>query len=183
MNEQKFALFGAVGPLIVYFFIGVSIILSPWFNWGSNALSDLGHAVRSDVAPLYNFGLLLAGFFITIYSITTLKNHAKYTSYCLLTSALLLQLVACFDEVYGSLHFLVSVLLFVSFGFASIFYVVERKSILALVAFIVGLGSWTLYLMEIYRAGVAVPETISSVATVSWVMLSASKIYLGKSNR
>ena len=66
MNERKYALFGVVGPLVAYFFIVVSIGLSPWFSWSSNALSDLGHSVDSDVASLYNFGLLLAGFLMMI---------------------------------------------------------------------------------------------------------------------
>ncbi|MFQ6068589.1 MAG: DUF998 domain-containing protein [Candidatus Bathyarchaeia archaeon] len=181
MDEQKYALFGVVGPLVAYFFIGVSIILSPWFSWSSNALSDLGHANKSDVAPLYNFGLLLAGFLIIIYSITIFRKHAKYTSYCLLISALLLQLVAAFDEVYGFFHSLVSILLFVSFGIASIVYAVEGKSIIALIAFIIGFGSWILYLVEIYSMGIAVPETISSVAIVSWIILSAFRICFSKS--
>ena len=172
-----------VGPLVAYFFIGVSIVLSPWFSWWSNALSDLGHSVDSDVASLYNFGLLLAGFFIIVYSTTVLRDHARYTSYCLLVSALILQLVATFDEVYGSLHVIVSILFFVSLGLASIVYAVERKSVLALAAFVIGLGSWILYSAGMYSTGVAVPETISSVVTVSWVMLSAIKIYLGKSSR
>ena len=183
MNERKYAIFGVVGPLIAYLFIGVSIMLSPWFSWSDNALSDLGHAVKSNVAPLFNLGLLLAGFFIAIYSITVLRKHAKYTSYCMLTSALMLQLVAVFDEVYGFLHFLVSLLLFVSLGFASIIFTVERKSRLALAAFIIGLGSWILYSVGVYSAGIAVPETISSVAVVSWVLLSALRVCLGKSDR
>lgn len=183
MNERKYALFGVVGPLVAYFFIGVSIILSPWFSWWSNALSDLGHSIKSDVASLYNFGLLLAGFFVMIYSMTAFRDHAKYTSYCLLVSALILQLVATFDEVYGSIHVIVSILFFVSLGFASIVYALERKSVLALAAFVIGLGSWIFYSAGIYSAGVAVPETVSSVATVLWVMLSSIKIYFGKSNR
>lgn len=181
MNEQKYALFGVVGPLIAYFFISVSIMQSPWFSWQSNALSDLGHAVRSDVALVFNFSLLLTGFFIIIYSVTAFRNHAKYTSYCLLISALLLQLVATFNEVYGFFHFLVSVLLFVSLGFASIVYIVERKSILALAAFIIGAVSWLLYGVGIYLTGIAVPETVSSVATTSWIVYSALRIYLRKS--
>jgi hypothetical membrane protein len=57
------SLFGVVGPLIAYFSIGVSMVLSPWFSWESNALSDLGHAIKSEVASIFNFGLLLVGFF------------------------------------------------------------------------------------------------------------------------
>jgi hypothetical membrane protein len=173
MNGQRYALFGIAGPLVAYFFIAMSIMLSPWFGWETNALSDLGHATTSTVAPLYNLGLLISGFFIMIYATTIFKDYAKYTSYCLLLSAFPLQLVATFDEVYGILHFVVSVLLFVSFGFASAAYYVERKSVLALTAFIVGPVSWILYWAGNSSVGGAVPETISSLAMVSWVIPSA----------
>ena len=182
MREQNYALFGLVGPLIAIFFIVVSIVLSPWFSWWSNALSDLGHSVNSEVSPLFNFGLLLSGFFLIFYSITSFRNHAKYTSYLLVIVGLTLQLVAAFDEVYGSLHFQVSVLFFVALGFASISYVIEKRSVLAFASFVIGFASWILYGLEIYSAGIAVPETISSMASVTWVMLSALRIYFGKSD-
>jgi len=180
LNERNYALFGLVAPLIAIFFIVVSIVLSPWFSWWSNALSDLGHSVNSEVAPLFNFGLLLSGFLTILYSITSFRNHAKYTSYVLVIVGLSLQLVATFDEVYGSLHFQVSVLFFMALGFASISYIVEKRSVLAFAALIIGSVSWILYGLEIYSAGIAVPETISSIATVTWVMLSALRLYLDK---
>jgi len=181
LREQNYALFGILGPLIAIIFIATAIVLSPWFRWGSNALSDLGHSVNSDVAPLFNFGLLLSGFLIIFYSITSFRSHAKYTSYFLMFAGLALQLVATFDEVYGSLHFQVSVLFFVALGFASISYIIEKRSVLAVAALVIGLCSWILYGLEIYSAGIAVPETISSMATVTWVMLSALRIYFTKS--
>ena len=189
MSEQKYALFGLVGPLIAIFFIVVSIVLSPWFSWGSNALSDLGRSAdiemmpKSEVAPLFNFGLLLSGFLTIFYSITSFRNHAKYTSYFLVFAGLSLQLVATFDEVYGSLHFQVSVLFFVALGFASISYIIEKRSVLAVAALVIGLCSWILYGLEIYSAGIAVPETISSMAFVTWVMVSALRIYFDKLDR
>lgn len=189
MRERNYALFGLVAPLIAIFFIVVSIVLSPWFSWWSNALSDLGCsattevAPKSDVAPLFNFGLLLSGFFLIFYSITSFRNHAKYTSYVLVIVGLTLQLVATFDEVYGSLHFQVSVLFFVALGFASISYVIEKRSVIAFASLIIGLASWILYGLEIYSSGIAVPETISSMASVTWVMLSALRIHFGKSDR
>jgi len=181
LKERNYALFGLVAPLTAIIFIVVSIVLSPWFSWGSNALSDLGHSVDSEVSPLFNFGLLLSGFLTILYSITSFRNHAKYTSYFLVLTGLSLQLVATFDEVYGSLHFQVSVLFFVALCFASISYVVEKRSVLAVTALVIGLCSWILYGLEIYSAGIAVPETISSMATVTWVMLSALRIYFTKS--
>jgi len=96
-------------------------------------------------------------------------------------TGLSLQLVATFDEVYGSLHFQVSVLFFAALCFASISYVVEKRSVLAVTALVIGFSSWILYGLEIYSAGIAVPETISSMATVTWVMLSALRIYFTKS--
>lgn len=177
MNEKIYALFGVIGPLIPYLSIGVSIALSPWFSWEKNALSDLGHAVKSGVAPIFNFGLLIAGFFLTIYAVKALYKYARWTGYSLVISAFVLQLIAVFDEVYGLLHWLVSVLFFVLLGVTSLVYVVESKSYLALAAFTVGLISWAFYWAEIYNSGIAVPETISSVAVSLWIIPSALKIY------
>ena len=175
-KSNIYALFGVVGPLIAYISIIVSIAYSPWFSWKRSALSDLGHSVNSGVASIFNLGLLLAGFLIIVYALTVFRRHAKYTSICLIASGFMLQLVATFDEVYGFFHFAVSVLFFVLIGVTSIVYIIERKSYLASLMFIINLGSWILYGMRIYRAGVAVPETISSVAVVLWIVVSAVRI-------
>ncbi len=183
MKKRNYALLGLLAPLIAIFFIAVSIVSSPSFSWESNALSDLGHSVDSEAAPLFNFGLLLCGFLIILYSITSLGSYAKYTSYFLVITGLSLQLVATFDEVYGFLHFLVSVLFFISLGFASISYAVEKRSVLALAALVVGSFSWIFYGLEISSVGIVVPEMISSMATVTWVVLSALRIYFDKTRR
>ncbi len=179
MNKKICALFGVVSPPVAYASIGVSIALSPWFSWEKNALSDLGHAFKSGVAPIFNFGLLLTGFLVIIYAVTTLRGYARWTSYSLVISAFMLQLVAVFDEVYGFLHFVVSLLFFVSLGLATLVYAVERRSRLAAIGFIIGLFAWVFYWAEIYRAGVAVPEIISSVAVMPWIVSSALSIKLG----
>jgi len=178
MNRKIYALFGVISPLVAYAFIGVSIAFSPWFSWKRNALSDLGHSVKSGVAPIYNFGLLLTGFLAMIYAVTALRNYARWTSYSLLISAFMLQLVAAFDEVYGLLHSVVSILFFISLGSTTIVYAVERKSVLAVTSFIIGLFSWVFYWAGIYNAGVAVPEIISSLAVLPWIISSALKIYI-----
>jgi hypothetical membrane protein len=181
LKEHYFALCGFLGPLIAIVSIAVAIVLSPGFSWESNALSDLGHSVNSDVAPLFNSGLLLCGFFIIFYSITSFRLHAKYTSYFLLLTGLALQLVAAFDEVYGLVHFQVSVLFFASLGLASFSYSIEKRSVLAVTALFVGFVSWILYGLEVFGMGIAVPETISSMATATWVVISALRAYFAKS--
>ncbi|MEM2320573.1 MAG: DUF998 domain-containing protein [Candidatus Bathyarchaeia archaeon] len=173
---RLFIILGIAGPLVAYACIGLSILLSSSFSWRVNALSDLGHAQNSNVAPIFNLGLLLSGFLIALYSAKSLINYAKYTGISILLSALLLQAVATFDEIYGSIHFIVSLLFFVSAGISCLICSVERRSILAALAFLIGLLSWVLWWMGVYEAGVAVPEMISALAITSCIIHSAAKI-------
>jgi hypothetical membrane protein len=181
MEKRVYAIFGVVGPLLVYLSIAVSLLLSPWFNWGNNALSDLGHSVNSNVAPIFNLGLLLAGFFLMVYAATVFREHAKYSSACLLASTFLVQLLAAFNEVYGSLHYAVAVPHFVMLSLTSIVYTIEKKSMTALATFLVVLGGWALYTVNIFDISIAIPETISKIV-VLWIMVSAIKIYVSKPN-
>ena len=179
MKERVYALFGVLGPLTVYTAIAASLILSPWFNWQSNMLSDLGHAGTSDTAAIFNLGMLLAGFLMMVYSLTAFQKHAKYSSLCLLVSTFLVQLLAVFNEVYGSLHYFVAVPHFVMLSVTSIAYTVEKRSAVALATFIIAMLSWLLYALNIFSIGIAVPETVSKLV-LAWIMYSAIKIYLDK---
>jgi hypothetical membrane protein len=179
MEERVYALFGVFGPLLVYASIALSLVLSPWFNWESNALSDLGHAVTSDAAPIFNLGLLLAGFLMMVYALTVFQKHAKYSSFCLLVSTFLVQLLAAFNEVYGSLHYAAAVPHFVMLSLTSIVYTVEKRSAVALSIFIIVMFSWLVYGLNIFSIGIAVPETMSKLV-LAWIMYSAIKIYIDK---
>jgi hypothetical membrane protein len=179
MKERVYALFGVFGPLLVYVSIALSLALSPWFNWETNMLSDLGDAVTSNTAAIFNFGLLLAGFFMMVYALTVFKKHAKYSSFCLLVSTFFVQLLAAFNEAYGSLHYAVAVPHFLMLSLTSIVYTVEKRSAVALTTFGIAMFSWLLYTLNIFNIGIAVPETVSKLV-VAWIMYSAIKIYFGK---
>ena len=179
MKERAYALFGVAGPLLVYLSIIVSLVLSPWFNWETNALSDLGHSVNSDVAPIFNLGLFLASFLLMIYSLTAFKKHAKYSSICLLVSTFFVQLLAAFNETYGALHYTVAVPHFLMLSVTSIVYSYEKKSAFALATFLVVMISWLVYALNIFSIGIAVPETISKLVLL-WIMYSAVRIYFDK---
>ncbi len=179
MEERAYALFGILGPIVVYFSISASIVLSPWFGWQSNALSDLGHSIKSDVAPLFNFGLLFAGFLLMVYASTVFKKHAKYSSICLLISAFLIQLLATFNIVYGSLHYAVAIPHFIMLSITSIVYAIERRSITAFTTFLIVLVSWMLYSLGVLEIAIAVPEAISKIV-IAWIMISGIKIYISK---
>ena len=179
MEERVYALFGVFGPLLVYVSIALSVALSPWFNWETNILSDLGDAATSNSAAIFNFGLLLAGFFMMLYALTVFKKHAKYSSFCLLASTFFVQLLAAFNEAYGSLHYAVAVPHFVMLSLTSIVYTVEKRSAVAFITFSIAMFSWLIYTLNIIDIGIAVPETVSKLV-VAWIMYSAIRIYFGK---
>ncbi len=171
------ALLGISAPLVGSASMAVSILSSPWFRWERNALSDLGHSVSSNVAPIFNCGLLLAGFFLALYSAGALDRYARWAGFFLTVSAFLLQAVAVFDEVYGRLHFVASVAFFISLATASLSYALERRSLLAVVGLAIGLAAWLLYWLGPFSLGVAVPEAVSTLASVPWVLSSAVRVY------
>ena len=179
MQERVDALFGVFGPLLVYVSIFLSLLISPWFSWENNMLSDLGHAGTSNPAPIFNLGLSLAGFFMMIYALTVFKKHAKYSSYCLLVSTFFVQLLAAFNEAYGSLHYVVAVPHFVMLSITSIVYTIEKRSAVALITFSIAMFSWLLYTLNIFNIGIAVPETVSKLV-VAWIMYSAIRIFFDK---
>ena len=181
MEERVFALFGVIGPLLVYISIAVTLIFSPWFNWQLNALSDMGHAVTGSAAFILNVGLLAAGFLMMVYALTVFKKHAKYSSYCLLASSFFVQLIGTFNEAYGQLHYAVAVPHFLLLSLTSIVYAYEKRSVFALATFLVVMLSWLVYSLNVFSIGIAVPETISKLV-LAWIMYSAIQIYRGKAN-
>ena len=58
---------GILAFMIPLLSITLSIILSPWFSFFKNALSDLGHSTQSNVAPLFNLGLCSGGILLIIF--------------------------------------------------------------------------------------------------------------------
>ncbi|NIO37242.1 DUF998 domain-containing protein [Candidatus Bathyarchaeota archaeon] len=89
MHEKTYSLVGFLGPPIAYISVAISIAFSPDFSWRTSALSDLGHAAKSQVASVFNLGLIIAGFLMVVYGVTVFKMYAKYTSIVLAMSACL----------------------------------------------------------------------------------------------
>jgi len=150
-----------VVPLL---FIAAAAALSGWFDVYRNALSDLGHATRSNVAPLFNLGLALGAFLVAIFALTYSARASRAVSASLLLMAFTLNLVAVFDEVYRALHFRVSVAFFVSIAVAIATYAaVFRELLVPSVAIAVGVASWVLHLAYRVPPGAAIPELVSVV--------------------
>ncbi len=71
--ERKIII-GLLGPVIVTVCVLFAVLLAPSFDWGSDALSDLGHWFRTDIGPnpeirafAFNSGLVIGGCMIVFY--------------------------------------------------------------------------------------------------------------------
>ena len=96
-KEKVYTLFGFLGLLAVYLSIGISILFSPWFSWQRNALSDLGHAVKSGVAPIFNLGLLFGGFLIIIYVLMVFRERPVSSAILVASISMANRLTICLN--------------------------------------------------------------------------------------
>src|SRR3990170_4206434 len=63
---------GISTPVFAFVFIALSILTYPQFSWTNNALSDLG-IVPGATASLFNYGLIVSGFFALNFAIGLYK--------------------------------------------------------------------------------------------------------------
>ena len=151
---------GVLAVIVPLLFIAISIAVSPWFDLVNNALSDLGHAVNSDAAPFFNFGLSTGGLLMVLTAVLITGVSWIYRSLIGIVGYFLM-LIGVFDEVYGRLHFYVSVLFFVALLLLLIVYgYVERKPLPIALA-VIGITSWYFHFTQDMPPGAAIPELIS----------------------
>lgn len=157
--------------------ITVSALSSGWFNIFNNALSDLGHAVRSSVAPIFNLGLMLGALLMVIFASLFSMRFNKVLSILLIFTGTSLNLVAVFDEVYGVIHFIVSVIFFLSLLILVAAYsYVFKEYVFPSIAITVGVVSWALHFIYRVPRGAAIPELISIFITLPFYMKYAVRV-------
>lgn len=145
-------------PLLM---ILISIIMSPWFNIWYNALSDLGHAAKSSVAPIFNLGLVIGGYLISILGIKYMILYDKERTIILNYIGFMLILIGVYDEIYGKLHFLVSVLFFLGIIAYLLYISAKEKTIIPGTIAVLQIIMWYLHFYNDLPPGAAIPELIA----------------------
>lgn len=194
MSNRFAAICGILGPLIAFTGIAISITLSPtWFNWFTNALSDLGHPSRP-VAPIFNGSLIICGI-VTLplaFRLILLQRSLKSIigvigGVFLLISQFFLIGVGVFHEGFTGLHYTVSVGLFVTLLLFGLIYGVTMMlskdirlfGILAFLLALIAAAIWVAdFTLPVPWTGVAIPEIISAIAVVIWVFPLCIRLYL-----
>ncbi len=155
-------------PLALIF---LAIALSPWFSFWNNALSDLGHAVKSNVAPIFNFGLVVGGFLVALTASRYMLDYNRLKAVILVYLGFSLALIGVFDEVYGVIHFIVSLMFFIGMIIYLISYGILNKTIYPVIVAILHLALWILHFIYDIPPGAAIPELIAIFSYIPFYTL------------
>ena len=171
---------GILMPFVFLISVLFAMIYSPWFEWTTHAISDLG---ATGISSLFlNNGLILAGILGFIFSIGIIKLLSiKIGGYLIAISSIALIFVGLFPVTIFDLHFIASATFFISMTIGLLIIGITLKKsnydknmgnaaiIIALIAFI---SPICLY----FSNGIAIPEMIICFFIFLWYMLYGVKI-------
>ncbi len=179
---------GLAVPIVAFTCIGIAIISYAEFSWVNNALSDLG-VVAGITGPVFNSGLFTAGLLGFLFAVMGLFSYFKGSNVgragamVFAVATIWLMAIGIFNESFRPIHYIVSVLFFVTLPIA--FWVItaalylRRKvglAVFTLVASFVAAAPWILYYTIHYVPNVAIPETISGLTGSIWVIIISIKM-------
>jgi len=200
IKVRKFGLVGIASPIIGILAVLVSIYFSPWFEWPTHALSDLGVVQEGGTQVaiwIFNGGMVTAGLLIAIFISSTRKtipdNLMSKIAYSLIfIGGINLALVGVFPyNISGTIHQIVAIIYFIFTPIGLIMIGVERRSkdrnfaIFSIGSGIVSLvviGGAVLGILgtpigTIYPEGVAIPEFIEAVILGLWIGIAGIRVF------
>jgi len=177
------AMLAVVAPMVAFASIFTAIMLSPWFSWTGNALSDLGVGGASTT---FNLGLIASGLMliplpIALYTVSE-GGLGRLSAILLLLSAILLSSIGFFPESCGRLHYYVSAAFFLTLPLTIYLYAAStyrssrRGALLSALSATVALGVWLLS-----WSSPAIPEAISALSATIWVEGVALRLLMSES--
>jgi hypothetical membrane protein len=203
LSPQFGAICGVLGPSIGFLCVGFAIILSPWFNWASNALSDLGHPSMLGgingvpglnlAAPVFNIGLFVTGLVTILFGIHLLvflwiqkSPIGIIGSIVLILSMTFLSAVGVFHEGLLWSHAIAAMGFFFSLFIATLLIgialLISRSTRYeGLITLAMGIGI-TLTLAFWFTgllpwSGAAIPEIILAIAGFIWIIPVSIRLY------
>ncbi len=175
---------GVFTPLVTLTLIFVAVAASPWFNWHTNALSDIG---VSPSPHLFNAALLSGGLIYLVFVIGFLRWQgaksllAKGAAFFMLLGGIGLILIGLFTEETGRLHYVVAATYFLATPVAYLLLGVDLqrcgKKLLGLLTLTAGIAAFLLIAL-VPRRGLAVPEILASVVLGAWTLSMGMKMLI-----
>ena len=177
---------GILGSGLSLTLVLAATVLSPWFSWENNALSELG---VGEVSLLFNGAMLIGGVLIFFFALG-LREYldgnrlVRVGVNLIITSSIFLALVGVFTVDMMLMHGIVSLgpLMLAPLGFVFIGFGTEEARIRK---FSIGCGAAALVSILIlpmiilflpFKVGFAVPEIINTIITTVWIFTMGTKL-------
>jgi hypothetical membrane protein len=170
---------GILGSVLSITLVLIATVLSPWFRWENNALSELG---VGELSLLFNGAMLIGGLFIFFFALGLREyldgNHlARVGVKLIIVASVFLALVGVFTFDMMLMHGIVSLgpLLLAPLGFIFIGFGTDESTIRK---FSVGCGVAALVAILVlpmvilffqFKVGFAVPEIANTIITTIWI--------------
>lgn len=177
---------GILGSGLSLTLVLAATVLSPWFRWENNALSELG---VGEVSLLFNSAMLIGGVLIFFFALGIREyldrnRLVRVGVNLIITSSVFLALVGVFTVDMILMHGIVSLgplmlapLGFVFIGFGTEEARIRKFSIGSGVAALVSILILPIILLfPPFKFGFAVPEIINTIFTTVWIFMMGIKL-------
>ena len=178
---------GIATPVISLTLTFAAVIVTPWFSWQQNALSDMG--VSATPNP-FNFGLVLGGLFNLVFTIGILRQMdrsrlARLGSLALLLGAIALPLIGLVTEDKRPWHWNIaaSYFFFTPLAYLLIGTWSFRRGQKTAGSLSVAAGVATLLVIFLrdaltHQADIAVPEILAALIMGCWTFSMGMRLLL-----
>jgi hypothetical membrane protein len=170
---------GILGSVLSIALVLAATVLSPWFRWENNALSELG---VGEVSLLFNGAMLIGGVLIFFFALGLREYFdgnrlARVGVNLIIAASIFLALVGVFTVDMIVMHGIVSLgplmlapLGFVFIGFGTEEAKTRKFSICSGVAALVSILVLPMVILFLpFKVGFAVPEIINTIITTVWI--------------
>jgi hypothetical membrane protein len=177
---------GILGSGLSIALVLAATVLSPWFRWENNALSELG---VGEVSLLFNSAMLVGGGLIFFFALGIREyldgnRLVRVGVNLIIAASVFLALVGVFTVDMMPLHGIVSLgpLMLAPLGFVFIGFGTEEAKIRK---FSIGSGAAALVSILVlpmvimflpFKVGFAVPEIINTIITTVWIFGMGTKL-------
>ena len=174
---------GVASPILSLGTVFLCVGISPWFNWHTNALSDIG---VSRNAGLFNLALIAGGVLNGVLALGVGRwagrgKLARAGTMVLLTAAVALALVGVFPEDRILLHWPAAAMYFLlnpcAYALLGLAMVRQGRRLHGALTLSTGLAAF-LAIWLVPHDGIAVPEIIAAVIMSSWTFAMGMELLL-----
>ena len=177
---------GILGSVLSLVMVFAATVISPWFRWDTNALSELG---VGEVSLVFNSAVVIGGVLNFIFALGARKylserRVVRIGAALVMLSSVCLALVGIFTVTYHFAHAIVSLGYFVlaPTGFILIGLGTERDTIRTL-SIVTGIAALLaililpmMFLVVPFKVGFAVPEMIEALILAAWIVFMGVRL-------